>query len=236
MEVRHGHHLCPSRSAQVVRREGSTGPLWALAPWRSCHVAAAKAGLPHPWTVSALSAQPAQTPADGPSIALNPPGTVGPSNRIGLTWQAPSSLTSFTVFVQRAADQAFEAVDAAVAGQSAQFARGAAYRLDFPTARVRVRGCDTSNQCVDSNEQPLVDALLGGLAQLSAEPFGSGFSGVALSADGNTLAVNAAGVTAQCGFGAVVVYQRAANGQWKPEGILEPTAPGTAAFGGCRSH
>ena len=80
--------------------------------------------------------------SDGPSIALNTPATVGPSNRIALTWQAPSSLTSFTVFVQRAADQAFEAVDAAVAGQSAQFARGAAYRLDFPTARVRVHGCD----------------------------------------------------------------------------------------------
>jgi hypothetical protein len=170
--------------------------------------------------------------ADGPSISLNPPATVAPSNRIGLTWLASSSLTSFTVFVQRAADQAFEAVDAVVAGQSAQFARGAAYRLDFPTARVRVRGCNGASQCVDSNEQPLVDALLGGLAQLSAEPFGSGFSGVALSADGNTLAVNAPGVTAQCGFGAVVVYQRAANGQWTPEGILEPTAPGTAAFTG----
>jgi hypothetical protein len=168
--------------------------------------------------------------ADGPSIALNPPATVSPSSRIGLTWQASSSLTSFTVFVQRAAGQAFEAVDAVVAGQSAQFERGAAYRLDFPTARVRVRGCMDANQCVDSNEQPLVDALLGGLVQLSAEPFGNRFEGVTLSADGNTLAVNATGV--QCGafFGAIVVYQRAADGQWTPEAALGQSAPGTAMF------
>jgi hypothetical protein len=107
---------------------------------------------------------------DGPSIALNPPGTVGPGNRIGLTWQASSNLTSYTVFVQRVADQAFEAVDAVVAGQSAQFSRGAAYRLDFPTARVRVRGCIDANQCVDSNEQPLLDALLGGLRAARPRP------------------------------------------------------------------
>ena len=148
--------------------------------------------------------------AVGPSIALNPPGTVGPSNRIGLTWQAQGGLTSFTVFVQRAADQAFEAVDAVIAGQSAQFSRGAAHRLDFPTARVRVRGCVDATQCVDSNEQPMVDALLGGFVKLSAEPFGGSFSGVVLSADGNTVAVNASQPfsDAQCDalFGAVIVF------------------------------
>jgi len=167
---------------------------------------------------------------DGPGIALNPPATVGPSNRIGLTWQASSSLTSFTVFVQRAAGLGFEAADASVGNNSAQFSRGAAYRLDFPTARVRVRGCLDANQCVDSNEQLLVDALVGGLAQVSAEPFGNSFDGVALSADGNTLAVNATGV--QCGafFGAVVVYQRAVDGQWTPEAALGQSAPGTAMF------
>jgi hypothetical protein len=173
---------------------------------------------------------------DGPGIALNPPATVGQSNRIGLTWRASSSLTSFTVFVQRAAGQAFEAVDAVVSGQSAQFLRGAAYRLDFPTAHVRVRGCIDATQCVDSNEQPLLDALLGGLVQLSAEPVGSFFSGVVLSADGSTLAVNAAGVfiNAQCQTvrGAVVVYQRAVDGQWTPEAELGQSAPGTVTFSG----
>ena len=133
---------------------------------------------------------------DGPSIALNAPATVGKSSRIGLSWQAQGGLTSFTVFVQRAADQTFEAVDAVVSGQAAQFSRGAAYRWDFPTARVRVRGCSAEEQCVDSNEQPLVDVLLGGIAQLSADPFGDRFGGIALSGDGNTLVVIAD--NAQC--------------------------------------
>ena len=172
--------------------------------------------------------------AGDPGITLNPPATVRQSNRIGLTWQAQGGLTSFTVFVQRVAGQTFEAVDAVVAGQSAQFSRGAAYRLDFPTARVRVRGCMDANQCVDSNEQPLVDVLLGGLAQLSAAPFGNHFKGVALSADGNTLAVNAHSpyINAQCQRveGAVVVYHRAADGQWTPEAELSQSAPGTVGF------
>ena len=158
---------------------------------------------------------------DGPGIALNPPSTVGPSNRIGLTWQSPSSFTLFTVFVQRAAGQAFEAVDATVAGNSGQFARGAAWKLDFPTARVRVRGCNDANQCVDSNEQPLLDALLGGLAPLPTTGAAS-FSKVELSADGNTLAFWAPN--------AVFVFQRATNGQWTQEAVLEPSVP-SGSFG-----
>lgn len=183
------------------------------------------------------------TPVDGvstgadieaPRIALNLPSSVEPSNRIGLTWQAPSSLTSFTVFVQRTAGQAFEAVNAQIAGTSAQFSRGAAYRWDFPTAHVRVRGCDAADQCVDSNEQPLLDALLGGLVKLSSEPFGNIFSGVVLSADGNTLVVNARNPysNAQCLRvpGAFLVYQRTAEGRWTLQAELTQSAPGTALF------
>lgn len=172
--------------------------------------------------------------AEGPRIALNLPGSAEPGNRIGLTWQAPSSLTSFTVFVQRNAGQAFEAVNAQISGTSAQFSRGAAYRWDFPTARVRVRGCDPADQCVDSNEQPLLDALLGGLVKLSAESFGNIFSGAVLSADGNTLVVNARNpyINAQCQRvpGAFLVYQRTAQGRWTLEAELTQSAPGTALF------
>jgi hypothetical protein len=172
--------------------------------------------------------------AGTPGITLDPPATVGQSNRIGLAWQAPGDFTSFTVFVQRAAGQPFEAVDAVVAGQTAQFARGAAYRLDFPTARVRVRGCIDATRCVDSNEQPLVDALVGGLVRLSAAPFGNRFSGVVLSADGNTLAVNASNPysNAQCDAipGAVLVFQRGADGHWTQEAELTQSAPGSALF------
>jgi hypothetical protein len=172
---------------------------------------------------------------DEPGIALNAPATVGKSSRISLSWQARGGLSSFTVFVQRAADQTFEAVDAVIAGQSAQFSRGAAYRWDFPTARVRVRGCSAVDQCVDSNEQPLVDVLLGGIAQLSADPFGDRYLGSTLSADGNTLVVIAP--NAQCGplFGAIVVYQRAADGHWTLEAALPPSAPRMFGFDGSES-
>lgn len=167
-------------------------------------------------------------------IALDLPGNAAPSHRIALTWQAPSSLTSFTVFVQRAAGQAFEPAEARVDGNSAQVSRGAAWRWDFPTARVRVRGCDAANACVDSNEQPLVDALLGGLVSLSAESFGRVFSGAVLSADGNTLAVNARlpYSNSECRrvLGSFLVYQRTAEGRWRLQAELEQAAPGTALF------
>jgi len=175
--------------------------------------------------------------ADGPSIALDPPGTVAQSNRIGLTWHASSSLTSFTVFVQRAADQAFETVDAVVAGQSAKFARGPSYRVDFPSALVRVRCCVGTTQCVDSNEQPLLDALLGGIVPLSSESFGNTFTSVALSADGNTLAANASKSfsevsNAQCEAvnAAVIVYQRATDGRWALEAVLDYSPPAAVPF------
>ena len=73
------------------------------------------------------------------------------------------------MLVQRSLALAFEAVDATVGSNWAQFARGAVYRLDFPTARVLVRGCGDANQCVDSNEQSLLDVLLTGVAQVASE-------------------------------------------------------------------
>ena len=175
-----------------------------------------------------------------PSIALNPPGTVGQSNRIGLSWQASSTLTSFTVLVKRAADLGFEAVDATVGSNSAQFARGASWRLDFPTASVRVRGCDASNQCVDSNEQPLLDALLTGIAHTFAgdgDPF---FEGPPmLSADGNTLAIHANTFgpdNEECegniARGSVLVFHRDADGRWTQEANLNRfSVPGLFAWG-----
>ena len=58
MEVRYGHLLYPSRSAHLVRREGSTRPLERYVLWRSCRVAAAKASRPHPSEVSARRRRP----------------------------------------------------------------------------------------------------------------------------------------------------------------------------------
>jgi hypothetical protein len=167
---------------------------------------------------------------DGPSIALDPPIAVEQSSRIGLTWQASSNLSSFTVLVKRTAELNSEAVDATVGPNSAQFARGASWRLDFPTATVRVRGCDTANQCIESNERPLLDALLSGLARLTNRDRLQLFSGPhRLSADGNTLAVwdkFALGppIVGPCeglfSIGSVLVFHRDADGRWTEEASL----------------
>jgi|GEM_PF-2766928 len=174
--------------------------------------------------VDGIGAAAADSVSDS-SIALNPPGTVGESNRIGLTWQASGAFTSFTVFVQRAEGLGFEPIDATVGSNSAQFARGAAYRLDFPTARVLVRGCSDSNQCVDSNAQPLLDVLLAGVARVAPalQPLRVfGFS-ISLSADGNTLAAasNEDDEPNQPGSGTIRIFQRGDDGRWIQEARLE---------------
>jgi len=162
--------------------------------------------------------------AEGRSIALNAPARVGESNQIEVTWQAQGDLTSFTVFVQRATGLGFEAVDATVGSNSAQFARGPAYRLDFPSARVMVRGCDTSNQCVDSNVQSLLDVLLTGVAQVAPtlQPLRVFGHSIALSADGNTLAAASnENDPNQPGQGTIRIFQRGKDGRWALEARLE---------------
>jgi hypothetical protein len=160
-------------------------------------------------------------------IVLDAPQVVSPGNDIRLTWQAPGA-SSFTVFVQLAAGEPFAAVNATVAQGSAQFARGAAWQLDFPSARVRVRACDASQSCIDSNEQPLQDALLGGIARVTTTdtaPNAVFASRIALSADGRTLA--AASPTDRPGFepssasGSVFVFNRGADGAWTQRARLE---------------
>ena len=164
--------------------------------------------------------------AVGSAFVLHPAQTDGPSNRIRLTWQgAPGT---FTVFVQRASGQAFDAVDATIMGRTAVFARGAAWRYDFPTAQVRVRACDADHGCVDSNTQPLLDALLAGIARVEPQQvgFNAGFGNqVALSDDGHTLSAAApndrAGDAALPGIGSNFVFERGGHGAWAQQARLE---------------
>jgi hypothetical protein len=167
------------------------------------------------------SAAEASTAAEALSIALDAPQRVGNSNRIQLSWQAQGAPNRFTVFVQRTAGEAFEAIDSAVAGNAAQLARGAAWRYDFPTARVRVQACK-GQRCVDSNEQPLLDVLLGGIAQLTPNA-ADGFARTALSADGNTFAVLAWFDTESNlpGVGSVLIFRRGTDGVWTQQARLE---------------
>ena len=155
-------------------------------------------------------------------ITLRPPRAVNGTQRVALTWQGPA-FKSVTVLVKPAADKAFEPVDALVMGNTAEFSRGPSHLLDFPTAQVRVRGCTDADGCVDSNDQPLLDALLDTVAYLpSPTPGGqdSFGSAVAVSADGNTLAVSS--------YDRLHLFQRNAQGRWQDPQVLD--APACARF------
>ena len=87
-----------------------------------------------------------------------------------------------------------------------------------------MRGCGASNQCVDSNAQPLVDVLLTGVAQVAPAIQTNRLFGhsIALSADGNTLAaVSSENDPNQPGQGTVYIFQRGDDGRWVQEARLE---------------
>ena len=183
-------------------------------------------------STAAASAESDGAAACEATIALDPPRTVDGSNRIEVSWHG-QGFNSFSVLVQRAVGQAFEPVDAVIAGQSAQVSRGPAYRVDFPTARVRVRGCIAANQCVDSNVQPLLDALLAGVIELPPPNAGIDNMGstVVLSGDGNTLAVEGVavgvvvnGMSAGVATDHLHLFDRDAQGRWLLRQVLRPSA------------
>ncbi|HET9207149.1 MAG TPA: hypothetical protein VFO28_12985 [Burkholderiaceae bacterium] len=164
---------------------------------------------------------------NGFGIALDAPQAIDGTNRIRLTWRVNGQSGAFThtVFVRRSAEAPFEAVDATVAGNAAEFARGAAWKIDFPTAQVRVQRCNPAQQCVDSNEQPLLDALLGGIVALQPTAVAQNAvfgNRTALSADGNTLVTAAptdrvAGDPNFPGFGSIWVFHRGEDGRWSQQ-------------------
>ncbi len=228
------------RMAKALRR--STLWLACAAALASCGGGQSDAPVP--------SASPSDTTANdagaipasnecGP-ITLAPPRAVSGTNRIALAWQGPAFKT-VTVWVQAAADLAFEEVDAVVTGHRAEFSRGPSYRLDFPAARVRVRGCTDAGACVNSNDKPLLGALLDTTARLpSPNPGGGdGFgSAVAVGADGNTMAVAGTAVGTAVGDpDHLHLFQRDAQGRWQRTQVLAPPdctrfVPGTAELDG----
>ncbi len=83
------------------------------------------------------------------------------SGHIGLQWSGSGAATVFTVWFSAADGQPFVEVAANVSGDSADFDPGPSWKIDFPTALVRVRGCNAGGDlCSDSNVQPLADALV----------------------------------------------------------------------------
>ena len=119
-------------------------------------------------------AAPPAAPDDGaPPQVLQAVGTItldvarseqGPPNangRIVLEWSTTGEAASFTAWLSPREGQPFVEVAADVTDNRAVFHPGPSWKLDFPTALVRVRGCDASgDNCADSNALPLAEALV----------------------------------------------------------------------------
>jgi hypothetical protein len=114
---------------------------------------------------------PATAPDDGtPQQGLDAVGTVTldpaiaelpHSGRIRLDWSSSGDATVFTAWMSPGEGKPFVEVAANVTGTQATFDPGSSWKLDFPTAQVRVRGCNASGDvCTDSNAQPLADVLV----------------------------------------------------------------------------
>lgn len=199
-----------------------------------------------------VTASPAQSQSDNtdvstasaPSVTLAAPQAIEGSDRIRLSWSAPSKALTFSVLLQRSDQHGFEPVASGLNGTTTALDRGPAWKLDFPTARVKVRACHRrSHKCADSNAQPLLDALVKGVVELhsvrptSADAFANS---VSLSRDGNTLAVsveldNGAILPAPNPpppYGSFYVFRRDANGAWQQAAYIRN--PGQGANFGAR--
>ena len=171
-------------------------------------------------TETDTSVSPAQqAPGAGPDerLVLAAPVAVEGPNRIALSWTAPGGLANFSVWLAPDGTSEFKPIATDLAGsqRTAEVARGVAWKLDFPTARIRLRGCDADARCADSNEQPLRAALMGTVVNVVAgREGGVDYDNVQLSTDGNTFAVRQ-------DFRHVGIYHRDPEGRWHAEAVLD---------------
>jgi hypothetical protein len=161
--------------------------------------------------VAPADAPPGQAVAAASTLALNAPSrTRGQDGLIELRWTASEDLTRFSAWVSKGAGRPFEAVALNVQGQGGTFHPGPTWQIDFPEAQVRVQGCaGETGPCVDSNTQPLAEALVASRPSLipSGDPATSGVGG------SSEFVMNSAGTaiaalrrTATAGWGTPVEY------------------------------
>src|SRR5262245_21496347 len=232
----------PTVSGFVTRRrKGEHGFAWIGALAFAAMLAACGGSDAPTTTIPPMSASPIGADA-AQSITLAEPTNVFGTNRIALSWSAHGSALTFSVLLKRSERDEFDVVAQGIDTQSTEIRRGAAWRYDFPTARVKVRGCTPGNDCFDSNEQPLLSALLGGVIALDPSPdslTNSAFgSRLALDGIGDTLAVTDV-LDARPGtpplldqFGSFYIFQRDAAGLWQRE--LYQLGPNAATLFGNR--
>ena len=167
--------------------------------------------------------------APAAAIRLNAPAAVPQTSRISLQWTARGDASTFSVWLKPGDAEDFREVATGLTGRSAIVERGAAWKLDFPTASVRVRGCSADGRCVDSNVQALQDVLLNGIVTLEPQnqvPGVNAFRAVAVSDDGRTVAVGDGGdmppqwEPGMTAVGSVSVFHRDDTGHWQREAYL----------------
>lgn len=185
------------------------------------------------------------------TVTLAAPTAAAP--RIGLAWSVggagTAAIAEFRVLLKPSDASAYAQVAAGIAptAVSHQLAPPSLTSLVWPQARVKLQACDAASICVDSNEQPLTAALLALVGYFKASNTGAGDqfgASVALSADGNTMAVGAYGEDSSAvgingnqtdnsavDSGAVYVFVRDA-GTWRQQAYLKgPSVSAGAAFG-----
>jgi len=170
-------------------------------------------------TDPAAQAVPSDPVGQGPQITLSAPKTVEGTNRISLQWSAHGNALVFAVLLKPSEAEQFAIVADGLSGTSTVINRGPAWKLDFPTARVKVRACTPGVRCVDSNEQPLLDALMAGIVPLqSARPdpsFTNPPSGpVMFALIGTSMMFNANGNRLLATGDAIYEFNRDAAGLW----------------------
>jgi hypothetical protein len=192
------------------------------------------------------------SPAIG-TVALTLAAPTAAAPRIGLAWSASGAgtgaIAEFRVLLgpSDAAGYAQVAGGIAATANSHLLAVPSPTALIWPQAKVKVQACDAAGTCIDSNEQPLTAALLALVGYFKASNTGAGDqfgASVALSADGNTMAVGAYGEDSSAvgingnqtdnsavDSGAVYVFVRDA-GTWRQQAYLKgPSVSAGAAFG-----
>jgi hypothetical protein len=179
---------------------------------------------------------------DSAAVALNAPAATSQPKQIALSWAAggagAAAIAEYRVQLRADNAAAYTQLGAGVAAAatSSDMALPDLTAIDWAQASVRVQACDAAGACVASNEQLLVSVLASAVGYFKASNTGSAdFFGqsVALSADGNTLAVGAVhedsgadgvnGVQADesaLDSGAVYVFARGAGG-WSQQAYLK---------------
>jgi hypothetical protein len=137
--------------------------------------------------------------------------------------RADPAMLTYGVFIKPSPMRDFHQTIVGARGLSESFPRGAASAFDFPTASVKVRGCNAAGNCIESAERSLQAALLRGVIPIDAN--GAAPNGqVALSGRGDRMAFKHS-------FGSdrpvVLVLQRDIEfGPWSRSTHVENLAPG----------